>query len=44
VVTVTAVEGKAFRKQTAFADAAIFGCAESVCGSERGTETIDLRR
>jgi hypothetical protein len=44
VVTVTAVDDKAFRKQAAFADATIFGCAESVCGSERDTETIDLRR
>lgn len=44
LVTVTAFEGKAFRKQAAFADATIFGCAESVCGSERDTETIELHR
>jgi hypothetical protein len=44
VVTVTAFGDKAFRKQAAVATASISGCAESVCGSETDTATIDLRR
>jgi hypothetical protein len=44
LVTVTAFDGEAFRKQTAFADATIFGCAETFCGSERDTATIEIRR
>jgi hypothetical protein len=44
VVTVTAFSDKAFRKQTAFAQANISGCAESVCGTESDTATIDIRR
>jgi hypothetical protein len=44
LVTVTASDGKAFRKQTAVADANIFGCAETFCGNERDTATIEIRR
>jgi hypothetical protein len=45
VVTVTAFGDKAFRKQTAFAEATISGCNDGVvCGEETDSATIDLQR
>jgi hypothetical protein len=44
LVTVTAAQGKAFRKGTATATGTIFGCAETFCGSEHDTATIEIRR
>jgi hypothetical protein len=42
-ITVTAY-GNAFRAGTAFAEATIFGCAPTFCGSESDAETIEIRR
>jgi hypothetical protein len=42
LVQVQAYSDKAFKKGTASADAQIFACAPSVCGSERDQTTIEL--
>jgi hypothetical protein len=44
-VTVQAQSGsKAFRKGTGFAQAEIFGCTETFCGSETDSRTISIER
>jgi hypothetical protein len=43
-VTVTAFSSNAFRTGTAFAEATIFGCAPTFCGSESDAETIEIQR
>jgi hypothetical protein len=43
-ITVFAQSDKAFRKGTGFAQANIFGCANSFCGNESDSRTISIVR
>jgi hypothetical protein len=44
LIRVTAGSGKAFAKGTAVANANIFGCNNTTCGSESSSATIQIQR
>jgi hypothetical protein len=44
LIRVTAASGKAFAKGTAVANANIFGCNNTTCGSESSSATIQIQR
>jgi hypothetical protein len=44
LIRVTAGSGKAFAKGTAVANASIFGCNNTTCGSESSSATIQIRK
>lgn len=44
LIRVTAASGKAFAKGTAVANANIFGCNNTTCGSESSSATIQIQK
>ena len=44
LIRVTAASGKAFAKGTAVANASIFGCSSTTCGSESSSSTIQIQK